>query len=338
MLSRQFGAVVALSLIVSCGTEPEPAQTYVPELFDGERLLRLTETLSADEMMGRAVGTPGNAAARIGLMLEMQRIGLSPVGGTFEHPFVYGDTSEDGQEKAGVNLIGKIEGAAETGRAIIVTAHYDHVGVIDGEIYNGADDNASGTAGAIAIAEFFMQRPPENDIYIALLDAEEDGLGGAIAFLREPPMPREAIAFNLNMDMISKSDVGELYAAGTYHHPQLIPLVERVADASPITLLMGHDRPEDGDQDWSLMSDHAVFHRAGIPFLYLGVEDHPEYHQPTDDFETIPVDFYLGAVETAIVLANAIDEELATLVPAIDRSESTDTIDPETTEEPAESP
>jgi len=301
--------------LASCSQPADPETAYVPELFDGERLLQITRTLSADEMMGRRAGTPGNAAARVGLTLEMARIGLAMVGDSYDHPFTYGPMDGDGPDRPGANLIGSIKGNGDTGQAMVVTAHYDHLGERDGEIYNGADDNASGVAVALAIAEFFMARPPENDIYIVLLDAEEDGLGGALAFVADPPLPREDIAINLNLDMVSKSAAGELYAVGTYHNPVLVPFVERVAEVAPVTLLMGHDRPEDGDQDWTLLSDHAVFHRLGIPFLYLGVEDHAEYHQPTDVFETIPTDFYLAAADTAILIADALDEELATLFP-----------------------
>lgn len=317
-MRHMLGSLVAAVVLAACDQTVEPTSAYKPELFDGNRLLSLTRTLSADEMMGRGAGTPGGAAARMGLSLEMQRIGLEPVGESFEHPFTYGAMDGDGPVKPGVNLIGKVEGAAGTDRGIVITAHYDHLGVVDGEIYNGADDNASGVAAVLAIAEFFVARPPENDIYIVLFDAEEDGFGGAIDFVADPPFPREQIAFNLNLDMVSKSEVGELYAVGTYHYRWLVPLMEEMAAVAPVTLLMGHDRPEDGDQDWTLLSDHAVFHRAGIPFLYLGVEDHSEYHQPSDDFDTIPVDFFLAATDTAIMLANAIDERLETLLPESD--------------------
>ncbi|MEM7768486.1 MAG: M28 family peptidase [Pseudomonadota bacterium] len=331
-----FAVATAAIGLVACSQTTEPTGGYVPELFDGARVLTLVETLSDDAFAGRAAGTPGNAAARAILLAEMERIGLAPVNGTFEHPFTYGDMDDGGPVKPGVNLIGRIDGSDETGRAIIITAHFDHLGEIDGEIYNGADDNASGVGAILAIAAFFTQRPPENDIYIVLLDAEEEGLGGAIDFMANPPLPAEEIAFNLNLDMVSKSEVGELYAVGTYHTPAMVPFIEEMAEVVPVTLLMGHDRPEDGDQDWTLLSDHAVFHRAGIPFLYLGVEDHPEYHQPSDVFDTIPIDFYLAATETAIMLANQIDERLATLAPPPQAAPQTEPQPQPTESEPAQ--
>jgi len=312
---RTLVLAAGLSLLAACAGSPAPVGTAPAPRMDADRLLGLVEALSADAMMGRGAGTPGGAAARALLIGEMQRIGLEPVGGAFAHPFTYGEMDDQGPQKAGVNLIGRVPGTGDTGRALVVTAHYDHLGVIDGEIYNGADDNASGVAVALEIGRVFTVNAPRNDVWIILFDAEEDGFGGAIDFIQDPPLAREEIALNLNLDMVSKSAAGELYAAGTYHSPQLVAFVEDMAARAPVSLLMGHDRPEDGDQDWTLQSDHAVFHRAGIPFLYLGVEDHPEYHRPTDDFETIPADFFVAAAETAVMIAEALDERLDALAP-----------------------
>ncbi|MEM0985958.1 MAG: M28 family peptidase [Pseudomonadota bacterium] len=306
-------ALIATLALAARARTPPAASGYAPQHFDGDRLLALVETLSDDRLKGREAGTPGNAAARAVLVDEMLRIGLAPIGGTFEHPFTYGDMRGGGPDQTGINLVGAIEGTSDDTRTIVVSAHYDHLGVRNGAIYNGADDNASGVGAVLAIARFFLEVPPGNDVLIVLFDAEEKGLAGAAAFVADPPVPKTRIAFNLNLDMVSKSDRGELYAVGTYHRPILVPLVKEIAEQAPVKLLMGHDRPEDGDQDWTLLSDHGPFHRAGIPFLYLGVEDHPEYHQPTDDFDTIPVDFFLAATDTAVLIAKTIDERLDAL-------------------------
>src|SRR3990167_5439393 len=130
------------------------------------------------------------------------------------------------------------------------------------------------------------------------------------ALVRAPALPIDRAALNINMDMVSRSDVGELYVAGTYHTPDLAELVEQVAAQAPVTLLIGHDRPEDGVNDWTTQSDHALFHELGIPFLYFGVEDHPDYHKPTDDFSVIPLDFYVRAADTVAMPVRAADARL----------------------------
>ncbi len=105
---------------------------------------------------------------------------------------------------------------------------------------------------------------------------------------------------NVNMDMISRNDKGELYAAGAFHYPHLRPALEAAQKKATVKLLLGHDDPATGRDNWTSQSDQAAFHAAKIPFVYFGVEDHPDYHKPTDDFANIQPEFYVRAVETII--------------------------------------
>jgi Zn-dependent M28 family amino/carboxypeptidase len=185
------------------------------------------------------------------------------------------------------------------------------VGVRNGEVFNGADDNASGTAALLAIADYFVKNRPQHSIMFVAFDAEEVGLQGARAFVANPPVAKEAIALNINMDMISRNDAGELYVAGTYSYPQLLPFVERAIPNAEVKLIAGHDRPGVGSgYDWTSQSDQGAFHAARIPFLYFGVEDHADYHRATDDFERIQLGFYTRAVRTITSVARLIDAGL----------------------------
>ena len=112
--------------------------------------------------------------------------------------------------------------------------------------------------------------------------------------------------------MVARADKGELYAVGPYHFPELAGLVDNVAERSPLTLKRGHDSPDWGDQDWSLLSDHAPFLRAGYRILYLGVEDHADYHKPTDTFDRVDPATFARAVDTIILVAEAADDWVAT--------------------------
>ena len=145
---------------------------------------------------------------------------------------------------------------------------------------------------------------------LALFDAEEKGLRGARAFVADPPVPLRDIALNVNLDMVARGD-GLLWAGGAYHTPALAPILEGVAADAPVTLRLGHDRPgaPEGD-DWTGSSDHAPFHRAGIPFVYFGVEDHPDYHRPTDDFENVDPANFMANVRTILAAVRALDAEL----------------------------
>ncbi|KSB87974.1 peptidase M20 [Caulobacter vibrioides] len=275
----------------------------------GDTALEDVKVLSADAMQGRAPGTPGSQLARTYILERFKLIGVAPIGEGFERPFRF--TRKDGATVTGVNLVARIKGTAPDGKALVVTAHYDHVGVRNGEIYNGADDNASGVAGLLAVAEAFKEKPPRHDVLIVALDAEEGGLRGAKAFVAQPPIPLSAIGLNVNFDMLSKNAKGELYAAGAAPQPALKPILDEVAKAAPVKLKLGHDTDADGkDNNWTTQSDHGAFAEKGVPWVYFGVEDHPEYHQPTDDFETIPQAFFKGSVATVVLATRAFDERL----------------------------
>lgn len=280
----------------------------VSKIINAAQLLRDIETLSADAMQGRGLGAPGGAMAREYVLKRFQEAGIKPFKDSYLQPFEF--TNRAGKKFNGVNVVGFIEGKKFKDKYIVVTAHYDHVGVQKGEIYNGADDNASGTSALFAIAEYFKKNKPSHTIIFAAFDAEESGLRGARAFVANPPVAKESLILNLNMDMISRNDKNELYAVGTYHYPQLKPTLEKVAKTAKIKLLLGHDRPEQGSDDWTNQSDQGAFHAAKIPFIYFGVEDHKDYHKPTDDFQNIQPEFYVRAVETILEAVKGFDKDL----------------------------
>ena len=280
--------------------------------IDRDRLIADLRDLSADSMEGRATGTPGSEKARRFLDRAFAATGLEPVGDGFRHPF---EIRRENGAVTGVNFVGRLAGE-DPARVIVVTAHYDHVGVRDGEVFNGADDNASGTAALLAMARALAGTTPDHTILFVATDAEEGGLRGARAFVADPPVDRAAIRLNINLDMVSRNEQGELWVAGTHHYPWLLPLVDSLAAAAPVTLRAGHDVPGTGSDDWTSASDHGPFHAAGIPFLYFGVEDHADYHRATDEFEKVEPDFYVRAVETVLAALRAADRRLAEVEPA----------------------
>lgn len=283
----------------------------------GAKALDDVRILSDDAMQGRAPGTPGSALARAYILKRFGEIGLSPIGASFEQPFSF--TRRDGTRVDAINLVARISGtdqgsAGGDGKAMVVSAHYDHLGVRGGEIFNGADDNASGVAGLLAVAEAFKASPPRHDVILAVVDAEEGGLRGAHAFVANPPVPLSTIALNINFDMLSKNPKNELYASGAAPFPALKPILDKVAATAPVSLKLGHDTDADGAQNnWTDQSDHYAFATKGVPWVYFGVEDHPEYHKSTDDFATIPQDFFKRSVATVVAASLALERDLDTL-------------------------
>ncbi|MBX7174616.1 MAG: M20/M25/M40 family metallo-hydrolase [Pyrinomonadaceae bacterium] len=282
--------------------------TTTSKIINAEQLLQDVKILSADDMEGRDTGTAGGAKARNYVLERFKQSNLKPFADNYLQPFEF--TRRQSQKVSGVNVVGYIKGKKNPEKYLVVTAHYDHVGTRNGKIYNGADDNASGTAALFAMAKYFDKNRPDNSIIFVAFDAEEQGLQGSKYFVANLPVKKEEILLNLNMDMISHNDKNELYATGTFQNPSLKPTLETVQKKSVIKLLLGHDDPKLGSDDWTFQSDQGSFYKEKIPFIYFGVEDHKDYHQPTDDFETITQSFYVHAVETILEAVKEFDKNL----------------------------
>lgn len=317
---RSFLAAGLLAAACSSPSAPDPAATetatathaYTARYHDSARALSALETLSSDEFEGRLTGEPGNLKAREWIIDQLQARGVDPLqAGGFEAPFETASFSEGKEGVSGTNLLAIIND--EPGSPVIVmSAHYDHVGMGEDGIYNGADDNASGVAALLEAISWFQQNAPETTLVFAFFDAEEMGIAGSAAFVHDLPEEIEdRLAFNLNLDMVSRADKGEIFAVGTYHYPELVPVIDAVAAETPLTLSKGHDSPEWGNQDWSTLSDHAPFLRAGVPIIYLGVEDHADYHKVTDTFDKVDPNTFARSVDTVLMVAEAIDEHVA---------------------------
>ena len=272
--------------------------------IDSERLMAAVTTLADPKFEGRAAGSPGGIAARAWVVDRFKSLGLQPVSGAYVHPFTYTRMTMTGrQDGEGANVLGMCVGSDPKLPFFVVSAHYDHLGIRDGAIYHGADDNASGVAVMLEAAAYCVKNPMRRSIVFAAFDAEEGGLNGARVFVSDGPIPRARIGLNVNLDMVSRSDKREIFIAGTYHTPDLKPPLEMVAKRAPITVLFGHDRPvalAGGVDDWTNQSDHGPFHGAKIPFVYFGVEDHPDYHKPTDTADKINRGFFVDVAETVL--------------------------------------
>ncbi|MCX6234024.1 MAG: M20/M25/M40 family metallo-hydrolase [Bacteroidetes bacterium] len=189
------------------------------------------------------------------------------------------------------NVLGLIKGE-DTTSYIVVGAHYDHLGKIDGYIFNGADDNASGTVGVMTLAKAWMATgiKPETNILFAAWTGEEKGLCGSEYFVNYSRIKPEEIGFNLNLDMISRDteddtlglQVEAMYPKG---NDTLKALISRNNEEGGLGLKIDW-RPTVGINEGS---DHSPFAEKKIPFIYYMAAFHPEYHQPSD--ETNKVDY-----------------------------------------------
>jgi len=195
------------------------------------------------------------------------------------------------------NVIGVLEGK-NTEEIIVVGGHYDHMGIQNGFIWNGADDNASGTVGVMTIAKAMIESgvKPEKTVVFAAWTAEEKGLIGSSYFAEHPY--KEKILCNLNYDMISRNSPGEdqdkkISMTYTNSFDQSKSLVEKFNQELNMGLdinFRGSDRPSGG-------SDHAPFAAKGIPIYYFMAGMPPEYHQYSDHVELVNWDKMLKIIQ-----------------------------------------
>ena len=200
------------------------------------------------------------------------------------------------------NVLGYIEGSDKKDELVIVTAHYDHVGIIDGEVYNGADDDGSGTVALLELAQAFAQAKdnghgPRRSILFMAVSGEEKGLLGSEYYSENPIFPLENTIVDLNIDMIGRRDK-EHNDSGAYVY--IIGSDRLSNDLHTINEEM-NDKYVDIDLDYKFnstddpnrfyyRSDHYNFARKGIPVIFYFSGVHDDYHQPGDDVERIEFD------------------------------------------------
>ena len=193
------------------------------------------------------------------------------------------------KRKTAENVVGILPGQdPELGREyLVVSAHYDHIGVIEGRVYNGADDNGSGTATLLLLAEHLKNLPRKRGLMLLFVSGEEQGLLGSEFFTKHPAVDLEKIVADINMDMIGRNQPNQI---------GVIPSqIEGISTLNEI-LARVNQRPEHGlelltnlDQYHS-RSDHYNFVEKKIPALFFFADVHEDYHSPLDDWDRLDFD------------------------------------------------
>jgi Zn-dependent M28 family amino/carboxypeptidase len=287
---------------------------------DPTTLMADVQALAAPSMEGRLTGSPGNRRAQAYITDRFRELGLKPLDGGYGQKFSFTRKSIKGLVLPGrpyrtdfpdaTNLVASLPGTGRPDAYLVISAHYDHLGVRDGQTYAGADDNASGVAAMLAAAAYFSAHPLRHSLLFIAFDGEEEGLQGSTYFVGHPPIDLSKVALELNLDMVSRSDSSSIVASGTSSHPALRDLVASAARGRNLTIQFGHDRPfyvAGGVEDWTHSSDHGPFHDAGVPTLYYGVEDHEDYHRPGDTADKIPRAFFVEVANLVVETLIAAD-------------------------------
>jgi hypothetical protein len=191
------------------------------------------------------------------------------------------------------NVGGLLVGTDLKNEIVIVSAHYDHLGKKANQIYNGADDNASGTASVLAIAATFdslLQQGirPRRSILFLLFSGEEGGLVGSKYFVDNSPIPMNQIVCDLNVDMVGRTDwqhrkkTDYCYLITGKSDTELKQTIE-IANQQTVKLTIDYRYDSENDpSQFFYRSDHYNFAKKGIPIAFFMDGEHPDYHQPSD--------------------------------------------------------
>ena len=287
--SASFPAGPLLLALAALGPAgPVLADTPALEAISPARVAAAVETLAADDMQGRGSGADGGRLAGDWLAAQVAPLGLVPGGadGTWFQPFT-------AQRVAMRNVIATIPGR-EPGGSIVIGAHYDHLGLGHqqgslqpggrGEIHNGADDNASGTAAVLELARAFAASgmQPRRRLVFAWFDGEERGLLGSQHYVANQPFPEDPPLLMINLDMVGRLGRNKLTLYGQNTGDRLAEWVARANE--PVGLELAPRR------SMTPNSDHWPFYRKQVPVLMPFTGLHTDYHRPSDDVERVDVE------------------------------------------------
>ncbi len=204
-----------------------------------------------------------------------------------------------------VNVLARLPGASP-GRAVVVGAHYDHLGrggdgslapELQGQVHNGADDNASGTAVVLEMARLLAAGPaPRSDVIFALWSGEELGLLGSKHWAQEPTVPLEGVAANLNLDMVGRAGDGALTVLGAGTAEPFGAWLSEAGAAAGLELAVSLSGQGGGG------SDHQAFLEREIPAMHFFSGVHEDYHRPSDDLERFESEGARRVVELGVDL------------------------------------
>jgi Zn-dependent M28 family amino/carboxypeptidase len=316
--------LVALSLFISCTTAKKTVDydkieaEYVNQIST-ENLKKHLTIIASDEMEGRNTGSEGQKKSGRYMINEYKKMNVTFPTGAKDYyqpvPASYLNARRNLNLPDSENIWAFIEGSDKKDEIVVVSAHYDHVGMKDGEIYNGADDDGSGTVALMEIARVFKKakeegKGPRRSILILHVTAEEVGLIGSRYYSENPLFPLANTVADVNIDMIGRRDdlhkdsssyvyvIGSDYLSSELH--------EICLNANKRNNLLDLDFKYNDKSDpnrFYYRSDHYNFAKNGIPSVFLFSGVHEDYHKPTDDVDKIEFDAVTKRTKYAFAIA-----------------------------------
>lgn len=291
---------------------------YVKTITAGD-LKKHLYIVASDEMEGRDTGTPGQKKAGKYLISQYEANGISFPEGAKDFyqpvPAEYMARAFSPKLPDSENIWAYIEGTEKPEEVLVISAHYDHVGMKNGEVYNGADDDGSGTVALLEIAQAFMAAKkdgygPKRSILFLHVTGEEHGLHGSRYYSENPLFPISSTIANLNIDMIGRRDAEHadngnyIYVIGSDRLSTDLHNINEEANQKYVDINLDYKYNDKNDpQRFYYRSDHYNFANKGIPAIFYFSGVHEDYHMPGDDPEKIEYD--LLAKRAQLVFATA---------------------------------
>ena len=274
-------------------------------VIDSNMVRKHLYTLAADNMEGRQSGTPGIEKAAVYIESEFKKIGLSTFGDleSYRQTFTFKNRKSK-DDIISSNIIGVLEGKSKKDEYVIISAHYDHLGMKkSGEgdlIYNGANDDASGVTGVLALAAYFKKVGTERTIVFAAFTAEEMGLIGSTYFGKE--IDAAKFVAGINLEMIGKTPsfgTNTAWLTG-FERSDFGKIIQKNLKGS------GYQLFPDPYKNFNLFfrSDNASLARLGVPshtFSTTPIDKDPDYHQVSDEAETLNITVITQTIQAVAI-------------------------------------
>ncbi|UZO79851.1 M28 family metallopeptidase [Aquimarina sp. ERC-38] len=305
---KTFISVSICSLLLSCGGGKEiTEQTVTPvpkkeitdfaETITAEELKEYLYTFAGDEFEGRDTGEPGQKKAAEFLKKQYQKMGIPSPLGEDDYFQEIPESYFRGNIKASENVLAIIKGSEKPEEIIVLSAHYDHIGIDkEGNIYNGADDDGSGTVALLEIAQAFQKakeegQGPKRSILFLHVTGEEKGLYGSQYYTENPVFRLENTVANLNVDMIGRIDKfheseeasNYVYLIGSNRLSTDLHKISEIANSKYVNLDLDYKYNAENDPNrFYYRSDHYNFAKNDVPIIFYFNGVHEDYHKYTD--------------------------------------------------------
>ena len=304
--------------VISRSGKEEKAFKKAYESISLESLKKNLTVIASDEMEGRDTGSPGQKKAGEYMINFYKQNGISfpkALGSFYQKvPATYMSKRGGRNLPDSENILAFIEGSEKPEEIVVISGHYDHVGSRKGVVYNGADDDGSGTVAVMEIAKAFNEAKkaghgPKRSILFLHVTGEEHGLFGSEFYTDNPVFPLANTVVDLNIDMIGRDDPENrgkqyVYVIGSEMLSSQLKVINEAANKSTNNLELNYkyDDPNDSQRLY-YRSDHYNFAKNNIPVAFYFDGIHEDYHKPTDDVDKI--DFPLLQKRAKLVFATA---------------------------------